>query len=406
MSKAVVTGLGVVAPNGLGTEAFWSATLRGQDAIRPIRRFDAGSYPSKLAGEVLDFDVREHLPSRLIPQTDRMTQFALAAADWAIADSAVDTTKLSPLEMGVITASAAGGLEFGQRELQNLWGSGPDHVSAYLSFAWFYAVNTGQISIRHDMRGPTGVFVADQAGGLVAIAHARRVLRDGTALVLTGGMDSTLCPYGVTAQIAGGLLSTREEPARSYLPFDEDATGHVPGEGGAILVVEDEQRARARDARTYGEIAGYGSTFDPRPGSGRPPNLRRAIEVALEDAGLDTADIAVVFADAAGVAPLDRAEAEVLVEMFGPHGVPVTAPKTMIGRLYSGGAPLDVVLALLALRDGVIPPTTRVTPCYDLDVVLGGKPRPFTGSAALVLARGHGGFNSALVVSSRGREDR
>jgi act minimal PKS chain-length factor (CLF/KS beta) len=405
VTKAVVTGLGVVAPNGLGTEAFWSATLRGQDAIRPIRRFDPGSYPSKLAGEVLDFDASEHIPSRLLPQTDRMTQFALAAADWAIADSAVDTTRLSPLEMGVITAGAAGGLEFGQRELQNLWRDGPDYVSAYHSFAWFYAVNSGQISIRNDMRGPTGVFVAEQAGGLVAIAHARRVVRSGTALVLTGGMDSTLCPFGITAQIAGGRLSTREEPARVYLPFDEDATGHVPGEGGAILVVEDERRARARDARTYGEIAGYASTFDPRPGSGRPPTLRRAIEGALEDAGMDTADIAVVFADAAGVAPLDRVEAEVLVEMFGPHGVPVTAPKTMIGRLYSGGAPLDVVLALLALREGVIPPTTRVTPGYDIDVVCG-EPRPFAGTAALVLARGHNGFNSALVVRSREKEDR
>ncbi|MFV2104717.1 ketosynthase chain-length factor [Micromonospora sp. LOL_024] len=406
MTAAVVTGLGVVAPNGLGSEAFWSATLRGEDVIRPIRRFNPGSYPSKLAGEVLDFDVSKHIPSRLIPQTDRMTQFALAAADWAIADSAVDTTGFSPLEMGVITASAAGGLELGQRELQNLWRDGPDHVSAYLSFAWFYAVNTGQISIRHDMRGPTGVFVTEQAGGLVAIAHARRLVCGGTALVLTGGMDSTLCPYGLTAQVAGGQLSTREDPARVYLPFDKDATGHVPGEGGAILVVEDERRARARDARIYGEIAGHGSTFDPRPGSGRPPNLRRAIEVALDDAGLDTADIAVVFADAAGVAPLDRVEAEVLVELFGPHGVPVTAPKTMIGRLYSGGAPLDVVLALLALRDGVIPPTTRVAPCYDIDVVLGERPRPFAGSAALVLARGHGGFNSALVVSNRRRGKR
>ncbi|ASR34899.1 beta-ketoacyl synthase [Prauserella marina] len=406
MTKAVVTGLGVVAPNGLGTEAFWSATLRGQDAIRPITRFDPGSYPTKLAGEVLDFEASKHIPSRLIPQTDRMTQFALTAADWAITDSAVDTARLSPLEMGVITASAAGGLEFGQRELQNLWRDGPDYVSAYHSFAWFYAVNTGQISIRHDMRGPTGVFVAEQAGGLVAIAHARRVVREGTALVLTGGMDSTLCPFGMTAQVAGGQLSTREEPARTYLPFDRDAAGHVPGEGGAILVVEDERQARERDAPTYGEIVGYGSTFDPRPGSGRPPNLRRAIEVALDDAGLNTTDIAVVFADAAGVAPLDRVEAEVLVEMFGPHGVPVTAPKTMTGRLYSGGAPVDVALALLALRDGVIPPTTRVTPCYDLDVVLGGRPRPFTGSAALVLARGNGGFNSALVVSSRRREGR
>ncbi|OUD04961.1 ketosynthase chain-length factor [Streptomyces swartbergensis] len=403
MTTAVVTGTGVVAPNGLGTEEFWSATLRGENAITPIDRYDTALFPSRLAGQVRDFEAAGHLPSRLLPQTDRMTRFALTAADWALADAALDTGEADRTGLGVVMAAGAGGFDFGQKELQNLWGKGPDHVSAYMSFAWFYAVNTGQISIRHDLRGPTGVLVAEQAGGVDAIAQARRALRGGARAVLTGGMESSLCPYGMAARIAAGRLSTRDDPRRAYLPFDPDADGHVPGEGGAVLVLEDESRARARGATVLGEIAGYGTAFDPPPNSGRPGNLGRAAELALTDAGLTTDDVDVVFADADGSAERDSAEAETLVRLFGPYGVPVTAPKTMIGRLCSGGAPLDVVLALLALREGVIPPTTGVTPGHPLDLVRD-RPRPFDGTTALVLARGNNGFNSALVLRGRGKD--
>ncbi|WUH98283.1 ketosynthase chain-length factor [Spirillospora sp. NBC_00431] len=405
MTGAVVTGLGVVAPNGLGARACWEATLRTRNAIRPLGLFDAGSYPHRLAGEVRDFDPAEWVPSRLIPQTDRMTRFALAAADWALADAALDPASASPLERGVVTAGSSGGFEFGQRELQNLFRDGPGHVSAYMSFAWFYAVNTGQISIRNDLRGATGVLVAEQAGGIDAIAHARRAVRSGSAMMLTGGMDSSLCPFGMAAHLARGRLSGVDDPCRAYLPFDRDACGHVPGEGGAILVLEDAGRARARGAREYGEIAGYGATFDPPPSSGRPSNLRRAIESALADAGAAPADVSVVFADAAGSPVPDRVEAEALIEVFGPYGVPVTAPKTMLGRLYSGGAPLDVSLALLAMESGVIPPTTNVTPCHEIDLVCAG-PRPFAGTTALVVARGDKGFNSAMVLHGRRKDGR
>ncbi|MFF1372493.1 ketosynthase chain-length factor [Streptomyces virginiae] len=402
MTTAVVTGTGVVAPNGLGTEEFWSATLQGRPAITPIDGYDTTGFPSRLAGQVRDFDDAGRLPSRLVPQTDRMTRFALAAADWALADAALDSGYPDRTALGVITAAAAGGFDFGQRELQNLWGSGPDHVSAYMSFAWFYAVNTGQISIKHDLRGPTGVVVAEQAGGIDAIAQARRALRGGATAVLTGGMESSLSPYGMAARIASGRLSTSDDPERAYLPFDPAASGHVPGEGGAMLVLEDEAHARARGATVLGEIAGYGATFDPPPHSVRPANLGRAAELALADAGLSTDDVDVVFADADGSVEGDRVEAETLVRLFGPYGVPVTAPKTLIGRLCSGGAPLDVVLALLALREGVIPPTPGITPGHPLDLV--SEPRPFHGTTALVLARGHNGFNSALVLRGRGKD--
>ncbi|MFD6680679.1 ketosynthase chain-length factor [Micromonospora parva] len=397
----VVTGVGVAAPNGLGRDAFWAASVAGVGGIGPISRFDPSGYPAQLAGEVPGYEAAEHIPSRLMAQTDHMTRLALTAAQWALADASVDPSALPEFGMGVVTASASGGFEFGHRELEKLWSKGSEHVSAYQSFAWFYAVNTGQISIRHGMRGPTGVLVTEQAGGLDAVAQARRQVRKGVQLVMTGGVDASLCPWGWTAQLANGLLSTGRDPATAFLPFDANASGYVPGEGGAILVLEDADAAARRGAAVYGVIAGYGATFDPRPGSGRPPGLRRAAEMALSDAGLTPADIDVVFADGAGVAELDRVEAEAISAVFGPRGVPVTAPKTMTGRLYSGGAALDLVSALLSIRHGVIPPTTNIRQPAEglrLDLVRD-VARETPVRAALVLARGYGGFNAAMVVT-------
>jgi minimal PKS chain-length factor (CLF/KS beta) len=395
----VVTGLGIASPIGLGAADFWAAACRGHSGIGRVTRFDTGAYPAKLAGEVRDFAAGEHLPARLLPQTDRMTQFALVAADWAFEDAAVQPSELPEFGIGVVTASSCGGFEFGQRELQNLWSKGSEYVSAYQSFAWFYAVNTGQISIRHGLRGPCGVLVSDQAGGLDAIAQARRQIRKGQRLMLAGGMDAPVCPWAWVAQLAAGRLSGRDDPECAYLPFAADACGYVPGEGGALLVVEPAEAARQRGARRiYGEIAGYGATFDPKPGSEREPGLRKAIERALDDAGMSPEQIGVVFADAAAVPESDRVEAAALSEVFGPHGVPVTAPKTMTGRLYSGGAPLDVAAALLAMRDGLIPPTVGVaaSPEYEIDLVTQARSAPLT--AAMVVARGYGGFNSAVVL--------
>ncbi|HEY2699032.1 MAG TPA: ketosynthase chain-length factor [Pseudonocardiaceae bacterium] len=397
---AVVTGLGVTAPNGLGIEDYWSATVRGRSGIGRITRFDPDRYPSRLAGEVVGFEARDHLPNRLLPQTDRMTRFALVAADWALADAGVCLEDLDDFDMGVITASSSGGFEFGQNELRALWSKGSQYVSAYQSFAWFYAVNSGQISIRNGMRGPSGVLVSDQAGGLDAVAQARRQIRKGSKLIVTGGVDGSICPWGWAAQLACGRLSASEEPDEAFLPFDRRARGHVSGEGGALLTLEPSDATREPGTR-YGEIAGYASTFDPHPDSGRPPTLAKAIELALADAELSAEQIGVVFADAAAVPELDAVEAEAISTVFGPHGVPVTAPKTMTGRLYSGAGALDLVAALLSLRDGVLPPTTNVAPRleYQLDLVTGSA-RPSAARAALVLARGHGGFNSAMVITA------
>jgi act minimal PKS chain-length factor (CLF/KS beta) len=396
-----VTGIGVAAPNGLGAERFWDATLAGGSGIGRLTRFDVTGYPATLAGEVDDFDAPAHLPSRLLPQTDPSTRLALAAADWALADAKVDLAAMTDYDMGVVTGNAAGGFDFTHREFDKLWAEGPEHVSVYESFAWFYAVNTGQISIRHGLRGPSCALVAEQAGGLDAVGHARGLLRRGTSLVVTGGVDSALDPWGWVSHLSTGLVTRATDPASAYRPFDAEADGYVPGEGGAILVLERAGAARARRApQVYGEVAGYGSTFDPPPGSPRPPGLRHAAELALAEADVRPGDVDVVFADGAAVPEHDRAEAEAIRGLFGPDGVPVTAPKSLIGRLLSGGSSLDIVAALLAMRDGVIPPTAgtgRVPRDYGLDLVRG-EPRAADVRTALVLARGRWGFNAAVVV--------
>ncbi|MFI2437054.1 ketosynthase chain-length factor [Streptomyces sp. NPDC018693] len=406
--RAVVTGISAIAPSGTGAEEFWHAVLEGRNALGPLSRFHTDGFPVRVAGEVPVADPVPGVDPRLTIQTDRWSQFALLAGEEALRDAQVRPEELPAFGLGVITASSSGGNAFGQREIEALWSKGPRHVGPYQSIAWFYAATTGQLSIRHGMKGPCGVVVAEQAGGLDAIAQARRALvRGDAAVVLTGGTEAPLSPYALTCQSTSGRLSGSADPERAYLPFDAAARGHVPGEGGAILVLEADDAARERGAdRPYGEIAGHAATFDPLPGT--PPSgttaLRRAVELALADAGVVPQDIDVVFADAAGVPEADRAEARCLAEVFGPRGVPVTAPKAGYGRLYAGGAPLDVVTALLALREQVIPPTpSGVVPDADHRVDLVTRPRETPLRTALVIARGYGGFNSALVVRAVAR---
>jgi minimal PKS chain-length factor (CLF/KS beta) len=417
--KSVFTGIGVAAPNGVGTEVYWAATLAGRSGIAPITFFDPAPYPSRLAGEVTDLDPAAYIPGKLRAQTDHMTHLALSATVMALDDAGVDPAEQPGFDMGVIAANSSGGIMYGQRELQRLWSQGPSYVSAYMSIAWFYAATAGQISIRHGMRGPCLVVTSEQAGGVDAAGHARRQVRQGTPLVVTGGTDACLSPGGLAFLVASHLLSTCDDPARAYLPFDTDASGYVPGNGGAMLVLEDESAARRRGAaRIYGELAGYAATFDPPNGDGEPigpvgphdpprgsassSRLGRAAELAMADAGVTPEQVDVVFADAWGRPDLDRAEAEAIAKIFGPYGIPVTAPKSMTGRLYAGGGALDLATALLAMRDSVLPPTINVSslaPGCEIDLVVGTAREQAVGTA-LVLARGLGGFNAAAVLTS------
>ncbi|MEV7783318.1 beta-ketoacyl synthase N-terminal-like domain-containing protein [Kitasatospora sp. NPDC088351] len=405
--RSAVTGLGVVAPNGVGADAFWKATRQGVSVLDRISREGCADLPLRVAGQVRDFDPQAVIDGRYLVQTDRFTHYAMAAADLAVADAGFSPDPKDPFTVGVVTAAGSGGGEFGQRELQQLWGQGPKFVGPYQSIAWFYAASTGQISIRGGYKGPCGVVASDEAGGLDALAHAARAIERGTDAVVVGAAEAPLAPYSMVCQLGYPELSLAEHPDRAYLPFSPAANGFAPAEGGAMLLLEDEEAARRRGATVRALLVGHGATFtgasrweDSREG------LANAIRIAMNDARIAAEEIDVVFADALGVPAADRAEALALADALGPYAerVPVTAPKTGTGRAYCGAPMLDTAAAVLAMEDGVLPPTPNVTEvCHELALVTG-HARPAELRTALVLSRGLMGSNAALVLR-RGRLD-
>jgi len=403
-ARTVITGLGVVAPNGIGAATYWANTQKGANGIRKIDRFDVSKYATQVAGTVEGFDATEYIDKRLMVQTDNWTWMALAGAKLAMEDAGFDAGSQEPDRMSVITASSSGGNEFGQREIQSLWAKGPRFVGAYQSIAWFYAATTGQISIKHGMKGACGVIVSEQAGGLDAIAAAARQIRRGEVdAVLTGGTEAPVGPYAITCQQHNCLMAEGDDPETAYRPFSADAHGYVPGEGGAILLAEGLDQARARGAeQVYAEVLGHAATQDGTTHTAPAADghhYARAIQLALADAGVGADEIDVVFADGFGTPEADAAEFTALSTVFGSRlsSIPVTAPKSMTGRLYAGGSSLDVATAALAITDGYIPPTINVgTSAFDLDVVTEGRAQQV--DTVLVAARGIGGFNSAMVL--------
>ncbi|WP_440558118.1 ketosynthase chain-length factor [Streptomyces sp. SCPE 10] len=401
--RAAVTGIGVVAPNGISTDTFWKATHEGLSVLDRVTREGCEHLPLKVAGEVRAFEAADTIEERFLVQTDRFTHYAMAAADFALGDARLgpaDTAE-SPYSIGVVTAAGSGGGEFGQRELQRLWGKGSRFVGPYQSIAWFYAASTGQVSIRRGFKGPCSVVASDEAGGLDALAHAARAVRRGTDAIVAGSTEAPLAPYSMVCQLGYEELSRESDPARAYRPFTEAACGFVPAEGGAMLVVEAAGAALERGADIRAFVAGHGATFT---GAARwaesRAGLAQAIRQALAEADCAPEEVDVVFADALGVPAADRAEALAIADALGAHGtrVPVTAPKTGTGRGYCAAPVLDAAAAVLAMEHGLIPPTPNVHDvCHDLDLVTG-RARAAEPRTALVLSRGLMGSNAALVL--------
>jgi len=399
--RAAVTGIGVIAPNGMRTDAYWKSVSEGISVLDSVTREGCEQLPLRVAGEVRAFDPAALIEDRFLVQTDRFSHFAMAGAALALDDAGLGGEPAEPFSIGVVTAAGSGGGEFGQRELQKLWGRGSKFVGPYQSIAWFYAASTGQISIRGGFKGPCGVVANDEAGGLDSLAHAARAVERGTDVMVVGAAEAPLAPYSMVCQLGYPELSTLDDPARAYRPFTENACGFVPAEGAALLVVEDESRARDRGVPVRATVAGHAATFT---GASRwaesREGLARAIRGALDEAGCAPEEIDVVFADALGVPEADRAEALAISDALGAHGtrVPVTAPKTGIGRAYCAAPVLDTVAAVLAMEHGQVPPTPNVSDiCHDLDLVMS-RARPAELRTALVLSRGLMGSNAALVV--------
>jgi len=399
--SAVITGLGVVAPTGIGADEHWRATLAGEPAVRSIEAFDAGRYATTLAGQVPGFSVEEYVPHRLAIQTDRWTWLAFAATQMALADADYDPDDHDPYATSVVLGTGSGGNEFGQREIQALWSRGSKAVGAYQSIAWFYAASTGQMSIRYGTKGPSGVLVSDAAGGVDGLGWAERVIRRGTPAVSAGGTEAPLSPYALTCQIAGGRLSSSTDPRTGYKPFDTAANGHVPGEGGAVLIVEDAAAAAARTAPAiYGLVAGYAASHDAHHYRDVAPDGRqyaRAIRQALAQAGCVRTRSTWSWPTARDRSTRTRRRRARCARSSA--GAACRSPPR---RGWSAGCARAVRRSTSPPRcrrcapESRRPSATSTIPIYGLDLVR--EPREMTIKTVVVGARGHGGFNSALVL--------
>jgi 3-oxoacyl-(acyl-carrier-protein) synthase len=403
--RVVITGLGVVAPNGLGKEAFWYATSKGVSGIRPIQRFDAETLPISVAGEIHHFTAEDHVERKLVHRTDRMTHFAFAAVHEALQDAHLNLAEENPRRVGAVIANTFGGVEYVLEQVQALHVRGPRAMSAYTAIAWLHVANVGQISVRYGIQGYCKTPVNDTVGGLDALGMAYTAIRRGAADVLiTGGSEALLQPYMLLVLACSNYCAPGNDP-QAYRPFDRRATGLVLAEGAGICILEDYDHAQRRGVPIYGEIIGYGQTNDARgwhtpTASGK--HYARAMTLAMREGDVQPENIGYVSLDGCALPIADQAEVEALHLALGSHAtrLPVSVPRTMLGHSYAAAGVLDTITGLMALQHGLIPPTINceeLDPRYDLRLVRD-EPRPLSGSTILMGGRGLGGANVVLAV--------
>ncbi|MFQ5681381.1 MAG: beta-ketoacyl-[acyl-carrier-protein] synthase family protein [Candidatus Omnitrophota bacterium] len=407
MSEICITGLGVVAPSGIGRRQFWANVRAGRSFIKPITRFDASKYHSRIAGQIDDIDKYSHLSERLLKKMDTFSHLALIAAELAMQDAGIDIGKEDPNAVGIFLGNALGGWLYAETELRDLYLEGREGVSPYMASAWFPAAPQGQVSIYYGIKGFSKTIVADRASSLQAIGYAAKTLSKGRLeMILAGGMEAPVTPYALLCCSTYGCLSTdNDNPAASYRPFDRRRRGFVIGEGAGIVTLERSSRARERGAKILGVISGYGSTsdganrIDPEKG-GR--QLSRAIRLALCQSRRESKDIDLVILDGLAVDIWDRSEVCALRDVFGAglRDVPLTCPKPMFGNLLGASGALDLIVAILSIQNRLIPPTINIDDpeFHDLNFVCG-KVREAKINNVLIISRGRGGINTAMVVS-------
>jgi 3-oxoacyl-(acyl-carrier-protein) synthase len=403
--RVVITGLGVVAPNGLGKEAFWHATQRGISGIKPLQRFSTDDLPVRVGGEVDQFVVHEVLDRKLANRTDRVTHFALAAMQEALTDAGLVLEQENPQRVGAVIACTMGGVEFVLREIASAFTRGPRAMSAYTAIAWLQVANVGQASIRYGIQGYCKTPVNDAVGGLDALGIAAGAIRRGAADVLiTGGCEVLLHPFVLLVLARRGFCAP-EADVRAYRPFDRRAAGLVLAEGAGMCIVEEYEHARRRGAPIYGEIVGYGQTNDAHgleSPSASGAQYARAMQQAMREGSVTPTDIGYVSLDGRAVPASDAGEAEALRLTFGADldRLPVSVPRTMTGHSYAAAGALDAITALLALQHGLIPPTINCEepdPRYGLALVRD-EARPFAQPVALLGGRGVGGANVVVAL--------
>ena len=408
--RVVVTGLGVVSPVGSTLETFWAALLAGESGIGPITYFDASAFDTKFAGQVKGFNLEEFIPKKEARRMDPFCHYGVAAAKMAVADSGLDMSQEDPTRIGVVAASGVGGLQILQNQMDVLRSKGPGRFSPFMIPQMITNILPGLISINHGMKGPNFAIVTACASGTHCIGEALRLIRDGAAdAMLAGGAEGAICELGVGGFNAMRALSTRNDsPQTASRPFDKDRDGFVMAEGAGMLILEEYGRAKARGAKIYCELAGFGCTGDayhitaPDESAEGPA---RGMKLAMQDAGLTPADIDYINAHGTSTPLNDKGETKAIKLALGEtdaRRTAISSTKSMTGHLLGAAGGVESVVCALAIRDGVLPPTINYTtpdPECDLDYV------PNTARQAKVRAclnnsLGFGGHNATLCFKA------
>ena len=405
--RVVITGIGVVTPIGIGKEPFWEAAKAGESGVRKQTLVSNPDVAVHIAGEVKDFDPLVAMSKKLVVRTDRNSQFAFVAGQEALIDAELDLSVEDKSRVGIVLASNYGGLSYYLDNLVRLHQKGPSFVSAYMAIAWIPSAPVGQLSIFYGTTGYSKTIVNDAAGGTDAIGVAFRAIRAGDAdVILAGGFEAALAE----ATLAGlssfpEICFDADDPAGAFRPFDSNRMGIVVAEGGAIFVLEEYERAKARGAHIYAEIAGFAQTndaFDIHTFEPTGEQYARAMRLALGVGGLTPADVSYINLDGRATVAGDHTEAMAIRTLLGDRAdeVPVSAPKSMIGNCLAGAGAVDTAFALLAVRDGIVPPTINLTEQDpECKINLAATARNVGSvNVAVIGARGTGGANSALVL--------
>lgn len=404
MKRVAVTGLGVISPVGNDVPTFWNALCSGTCGIGPITKFDATDYPVKLAAEVRDFDPRQYMEKLDILHSDVYTHFAMAAACQAVADSGIAGT-LDAERVGVYIGSGIGGIATFMTEHSKLLNRGPRRVSPYFIPMMIPNMASSMIAIRYHFHGPAMPMVTACASGTNAIGEALRLIRHGYAdAMVAGGAEATVNALAAAGFSNMQALSPSEDPNAASLPFDVRRAGFVMGEGAGVLVLEELEHAKQRGATIYAELTGYGSTCDAYHITSPDPSAAesaRAIADAWRETGLDT-DRVYFNAHGTGTPMNDRIETLAIKKALGEdraRRITISSTKSMTGHMLGAAGGAEAVASVLALRDGIAPPTINLTqpdPDCDLDYTpLTAKHADF--DVALSSSLGFGGHNACLA---------
>ena len=405
-NRVVITGMGILAPNGIGIEAFWESILTGRSGIGPITFFDASGLKDQIAGEIKDFNPLNYIEPELKPKRmARHTQLAYVAAMMAIEDAGLKITELDlPSPTPVVVGVSTSALDVIERVFMDSDRRGLDGVSPMALGASKPQAAANVIADRIGAGAHAATVSSACPSGLDAVASAAKMIRSGeTELAVAGGADAPITLHGVASFIASGLsISHNGEPERASRPFDLSRKSGVLSEAAGMFVLENLERAEGRGARIYLEISGYGAQRDLEP-ERMASGLRGSMEMALANAGCTIEDIDYISAYGPGDPRLDAAEVRYIKEVFGEraYAVPVSSIKGVTGNPLAAAGPLQIAACALSLRDQLIPPTANyeiADPECDLDVVPL-RPRRTKLNRALVNVRGLGGSASSLVVN-------